>query len=132
MKTGTLDDAGWAGTLNEPEGVAVDATGRVIVADTQDNQMVVMRPDRTVESTVNGLHTPTAVEVGPTGTIYLADTYADVVRIYTITDGPPPDTTAPVGAFSTPGLRRAGPGRPDDHHRHRDRQPGGGQRCTSR
>jgi DNA-binding beta-propeller fold protein YncE len=91
-----------SGTLNEPEGVAVDATGRVIVADTQDNQMVVMRPDRIVESTVNALHEPTAVEVGPTGLVYLSDTYADVVRVYSLTAGPPPDTTAPTGVFSTP------------------------------
>ena len=55
----------WTSTLNEPEGVAVDATGRVIVADTQDNQMVVMRPDRTVDSTVNALHTRRPSRSGP-------------------------------------------------------------------
>ncbi|MCW2764499.1 MAG: hypothetical protein JWO11_458 [Nocardioides sp.] len=89
------------GTLNEPEGVAVDATGRVIVADSADNQMVVMAPDRTVESTVSGLHHPAAVEVGPTGTVYLADTYADLIRTYTF-GGTPPDTTPPTGTVTTP------------------------------
>ena len=34
------------GSLNEPEGVAVDATGRVVVADSADDEMVVMAPDR--------------------------------------------------------------------------------------
>ena len=90
------------GTLDTPEGVAVDQTGRVIVADSNDDQMVVMTPTGAVESTTSGLHHPQAVEVGPDGRIYLADTYADVVRIYTINDGPPPDTTLPIGAFTTP------------------------------
>lgn len=90
------------GTLHEPEGVAVDATGRVVVADSLDDQMVVMAPDRSVEATVDGLHEPHAVEVGPDGTIYLADTYGDVVRTYTMGVTPPPDTTAPTAAFSTP------------------------------
>ncbi len=90
------------GTLNEPEGVAVDSTGRVIVADSGDNQMVVMAPDRSVEATVNGLNHPAAVEVGPDNRIYLADTYNDVVRTYTMGTTPPPDTVAPTGGFSAP------------------------------
>lgn len=90
------------GTLNAPEGVAVDATGRVIVADSLDDQLVVMAPDRSVESTLGGLHTPQAVEVGPDGRVYVSDTYADVVRVYTITSPPPPDTVAPTAAFTSP------------------------------
>jgi sugar lactone lactonase YvrE len=91
------------GSLAEPEGVAVDSSGRVIVADSGDDQMVVLAPDGSVESTVNGLHQPTAVEVGPDGTIYLADTYADVVRTYTMGSGPPPtDAAAPTGTVTSP------------------------------
>jgi hypothetical protein len=97
------------GTLHEPEGVAVDSTGRVIVADSVDDQMVVMAPDRSVEATVNGLHHPSAVEVGPDNTIYLADTYADVVRTYTMGSTPPPDTVAPTGAISSPSAGQAVP-----------------------
>ena len=90
------------GSLNEPEGVAVDATGRVVVADSADDEMVVMAPDGSVEATVGGQHHPSAVEVGADGTIYLADTYADVVRTYTMGSTPPPDTTAPTGAYTEP------------------------------
>lgn len=91
-----------SGTLNEPEGVAVDQIGRVIVADTQDSQMVVMAPDRSVEATINGLNGPTAVEVGPDGRIYLSETYADVVRTYTMGTAPPPDTATPTGTITAP------------------------------
>ena len=91
------------GSLNEPEGVAVDATGRVVVADSADDEMVVMAPDGSVEATVGGLHHPSAVEVGQDGTIYLADTYADVVRTYTMGSTPPPDTTAPTATYAAPG-----------------------------
>ena len=104
--------------------MAVDATGRVIVADSLDNEMVVMSPSRTVESTVTGLHTPTAVEVAPNGKVYVADTYADVVRVYSITSGPPPDTIAPHGCLLDPGRQRPGDSRRDHHHRYRVRQPG--------
>ncbi|WP_243058765.1 Ig-like domain-containing protein [Nocardioides sp. SR21] len=90
------------GTLDQPEGVAVDSTGRVVVADSADDQMVVMAADRSVEATVSGLHHPSAVEIGAGGTIYLADTYADVIRTYTIPVAPPPDTIAPVASFSSP------------------------------
>ena len=62
-----------------------------------------MAPDRSVEATIGGQHDPTAVEVGSDGTIYLADTYADVVRTYTFGSTPTPDTTAPTGAYTAPG-----------------------------
>lgn len=90
------------GTLDAPEGVAVDATGRVVVADSNDDQMVVMAPDRSVQSTTGGLHHPAAVEIGPDGRVYLADTYADVVRVHAFTTGLPPDTTAPTGTVTSP------------------------------
>ncbi len=90
------------GSLDGPEGVAVDATGRVIVADSADDQMVVLAPGGSVEATVNGLHHPGAVEVGPEGTIYLADTYADVVRTYTMGTSPPQDASPPTGTVTAP------------------------------
>jgi hypothetical protein len=89
-------------TLNGPEGVAVDATGRVIVADSNDDQLVVMAPNRAVESSINGLHHPAAVEVAPDGRILVSDTYADVVRAYRLSAPPAPDTTAPAGVVTSP------------------------------
>ena len=90
------------GTLDAPEGVAVDSTGRVVVADSNDDQMVVMDPAGAVESTVSGLHHPAAVEIGPDGRIYLADTYGDRIRVYSLNSGPVPDTTPPTGAIASP------------------------------
>jgi DNA-binding beta-propeller fold protein YncE len=90
------------GTLDAPEGVAVDSFGRVVVADSNDDQLVVMSPDRSVESTVGGLHHPAAVEVAPDGRVLVSDTYADVVRAYRLGAPEPPDTTAPTGTITTP------------------------------
>ena len=89
------------GTLHEPEGVAVDPDGRVIVADSVDNEVVVIGADRVVAATIGGLSHPTAVETSANGTVYVADTYADLVRTYTLVQQPP-DTVAPSVAMTSP------------------------------
>ncbi|MGB0100782.1 MAG: SMP-30/gluconolactonase/LRE family protein [Nocardioides sp.] len=90
------------GTLNAPEGVAVDADGRVYIADTEDDEVVILTAAGAVDNTITGLSTPSALEISPDGDLYVADTYADVVRSYSLNPGPPPDTTPPTGAFGAP------------------------------
>lgn len=90
------------GTLHGPEGVAVDAAGRVYVADSEDDEVVILTSAGAVDNTITGLAHPQAVEISPGGDLYVADTYHDVVRRYSIS-ATPPDTTAPTGTITAPG-----------------------------
>lgn len=92
------------GTLHGPEGVAVDADGRVYIADSEDDEVVILSATGAVENTITGLTHPSALEISPDGDLYVADTYADVVRAYEI-NAVPPDTTPPTGAFTAPGTQ---------------------------
>ncbi len=89
-----------------PEGVAVDSYGRMIVADSENDRVVVLSPAGGVAATYDGGGTPfnhpAAVEVGPDGKVYVADTYNDVVRVLTIGPPPAPDTTAPTVTLAVP------------------------------
>ena len=89
------------GTLHGPEGVAVDASGRIYVADSEDDEVVILDSTGSVENTITGLTHPSALEIAPNGDLYVADTYADVVRTYSITSTPP-DTTPPTGTIGAP------------------------------
>jgi DNA-binding beta-propeller fold protein YncE len=71
-------------TLDGPEGVAVDSRGRMYVADSNDNQVVVLNRRGAVRATIKKLSHPANLEIGPDGRLYVSDTYADVVRVYTI------------------------------------------------
>lgn len=89
-----------------PEGVAVDSFGRMVVADTENDRVVVLGPTGAVAATYDGgttpFYRPSAVEVGPDGKVYVADTYNDTVRVLTL--GPPetPDTVAPSVSLIVP------------------------------
>jgi DNA-binding beta-propeller fold protein YncE len=72
------------GTLDGPEGIAVDSRGRMYVADSNDDQIVMMGRAGVVRSTINGLSHPGNLEIGPDHRLYVADTYADAVRVYDI------------------------------------------------
>ena len=86
-----------AAALSNPMGVTVDGAGNLFIADTDDN--VVRRVDRTtgIITTVAGngrpgsggssgpatsayLYSPRGVAVSPSGTIYIADYYNNLVR----------------------------------------------------
>ncbi len=92
--------------FNGPIGVAVDAVGRVIVADTYNDRIRAIDPDGTV-STLAGFpepgavdgtgtdarfHTPCGVAVDAAGNIHVADTGNGLVRIID-----------PAGGVTTPG-----------------------------
>ncbi len=90
------------GTLDGPEGVAVDQDGRIIVADSNDNEVVVLTSAGVLDGTISGLNHPANVEISPSGQLYVADTYDDVIRVYDITPGAPPDTIIPSGVVTSP------------------------------
>ena len=65
------------GTLHGPEGVAVDGSGRIYVADSEDDEVVILDSTGSVENTMTGLTHPSALEIAPNGDLYVANTYAD-------------------------------------------------------
>jgi DNA-binding beta-propeller fold protein YncE len=80
---------GWVATysagLTQPEGVAVDSSGRIYVADTGANRVVVLSSAGAVLGTFTGptaLDQPAAVAVAPNGDVYVADTYNDRIQVF--------------------------------------------------
>ncbi|PWU07435.1 MAG: hypothetical protein C5B51_10055 [Terriglobia bacterium] len=117
--------------LNYPKDVAVDAAGNLYIADSYNFRIRMVTPDGAI-TTIAGrsasgyagdgglatnarLNFPQGVAVGPNGTIYIADTQNNVIRLLTpLTDGsgfPPPTSNPPLitsvvsasacGAFSS-------------------------------
>ena len=86
-------DAGFSGDggpasiaqLNQPEGVAVDASGNLYIADTGNNRIRKISPNGIITTVAgNGtdaiLNAPTGVAVDASGNLYIADTGNDRIR----------------------------------------------------
>jgi len=84
-----------------PEGVAIDAEGRIYVADSGNDRIVILDANRVEIATLTGMDHPATVGLGPDGKIYVSDTYHDVVKVYQW-QAVPPDTTAPDATISSP------------------------------
>ncbi len=119
---GYRDGPGHQARFNGPIGVAVDPTGRVIVADTYNDRIRAIAPDGTV-STLAGSGSPGAIDAAATearfdtpcgvavdaaGHIHVADTGNGLVRVIeatgAVTTRPPPPEglVRPVGIAVTP------------------------------
>lgn len=61
--------------LNDPQGVALDSSGNLFIADTFGPTVRAVTPDGTISTMWNGLTAPYAVATDPTqpGTVYIAD-----------------------------------------------------------
>ena len=95
---GSADGNGSAARFASPSGVAVDGSGNVYVADSDNQTIRKVTPDGAV-STLAGLarsygsvdgtgsaarfHNPTGVAVDGTGNVYVADTDNDTIRLIT-------------------------------------------------
>lgn len=92
---GYQDGVATAARFNGPIGVAVDASGRVIVADTYNDRIRAIAPDGTVTTIAGGpepglldraglearFDTPSGVAIDAAGNILVADTGNDVIRL---------------------------------------------------
>jgi hypothetical protein len=67
-----------AGQFNDPQGLAVDPDGRVIVVDRVNNRLVILGFNGEmfsfIGSITSGFNAPTSVSVGPPGIVAVADT----------------------------------------------------------
>ena len=115
---GYRDGVGADALFNGPIGVALDPSGRVIVADAYNDRIRAVGPDGTVTTLAGSgrrgvfdgavtdaqFDTPSGVAIDSRGVVYVADTGNDVVRMVTpdgvvSTIGPPPPygIVRPVG-----------------------------------
>jgi len=72
--------------LKTPTGLAVDYAGRVFVADTGHNRVVVIDKQNNQSVFASGLQNPQAVSVDPFGNLWITDTGRGVVYKYAATD----------------------------------------------
>jgi len=121
---GHRDGPGREARFNGPVGIAVDASGRVIVADTYNDRIRAIAPDGSVTTiagsagpgSIDGpaalakFNTPCGVAIDAAGRIHIADTGNDLVRVLepagtvttataTLTEG----LVRPVGVAVSPG-----------------------------
>jgi sugar lactone lactonase YvrE len=103
---GTADGNAADAQFNTPCGIAVDASGAVLVADTGNSVVRLISPSGVVSTVsspiVDGLRRPVAIAPGPRGAIYVAD---DIGRIVELSTG----GAARTIAGSRPGFKD-GPG----------------------
>jgi sugar lactone lactonase YvrE len=75
---GNQDGVGSAAHFNWPQGIAVDSTGNVYVADTENSAIRKITPDGMVTTVASGspgsFHNPKGIAVDPATNIYVADT----------------------------------------------------------
>ncbi len=86
--------------IDHPEGLTVDAEGKLYVANLDSNTVTVYRPRKTSPSlTLNVPHSPLDVAVGSNGYVYVGD-YAGGVDVYR------PGATSPSLRLTNPSLTR--------------------------
>jgi sugar lactone lactonase YvrE len=121
-QTGTADAVGLDARFNEPEGLALDTSGNLFIADTNNDTIRVLALDGSAVTTVAGLpsaggtadgvgpaaefNTPRALAFDSAGTLYVADSINQSIRkldpatnaVSTLTTfGTPPQGPVPQG-----------------------------------
>jgi sugar lactone lactonase YvrE len=75
--------------LNDPQGIAVDGSGDLLIADTFNNAIRAVTPDGTIQTLWTGQNTPYAIATDPSapGTVYFADTSSSRIEKGTYNNG---------------------------------------------
>jgi DNA-binding beta-propeller fold protein YncE len=100
---------GEADHLNFPNGVAVDAKGNVIIADSNNGRLMAYRPDGTLLAQVGRgvgvgeLGMPRGVAIDGRERIYIGDTTAQAIEVMQLDDGSAPSIQH-LGLLGGPGI----------------------------
>ncbi|MBU4557346.1 MAG: chitobiase/beta-hexosaminidase C-terminal domain-containing protein, partial [Actinobacteria bacterium] len=94
-----------------PAGIAVDSTGRMIVADTDNSRIMILAPNGTYAdsfgtagSGIGALNWPMGVAVDSSDNIYVADTFNGRIQVFTSTGGYVTETTLPLASPRPDGI----------------------------
>ncbi len=82
--------------FNRPEAVTADGSGRIYVADTRNNRVVVLDGAGTETGTFDtpsGLFNPESIGIDSLGRLLVSDTYNDRIQVYAWGDGAAPTVT---------------------------------------
>ena len=94
--------------FDQPEAIEIGPEGRIIVADTNDSEIVVLDADGSwlvSFGAAEGLDHPAGIATMPSGEILVSDSFNDRVLVYSDDPGwepPVADTVAPNGEATTP------------------------------
>ena len=94
--------------FDQPEAIEIGPEGRIIVADTNDSEIVVLDADGSwlvSFGAAEGLDHPAGIAVMPSGEILVSDSFNDRVLVYSDDPGwepPVADIVAPNGEATTP------------------------------
>ena len=80
LSTGTTNGQGSTARFNFPQGVAVDSSGNVYVADTGNNLIRKITSGGLVSTLATGFNVPTAVAVDSSGNLYVADYGTNTIK----------------------------------------------------
>ncbi len=97
--------------LSSPAGMAMDASGSLFVADSENNRVRKILPGGVISTAVGasgGLNTPHAVAVNAAGTIYVADCTSTVIYAYTAANNGVLFAGGPYAGFQGDGGPAAG------------------------
>jgi len=80
---GSADGTGAAASFFEPQALAVDSSGFVYVADTNNDEIRKITPQGVVTTLIGpkaGLYGPSGIAVNAAGTVYVSNTYAGAIQ----------------------------------------------------